>query len=54
MFLSESESLFFVVLILLYILIVIICIRHNDKSKRRSIPEIVKRSHRKAGTPILF
>ena len=27
---------------------------HNDKSKRRSIPEIVKRSHKKAGTPILF
>ena len=28
--------------------------QHNDKSKRRSIPEIVKRSHKKAGTPILF
>lgn len=27
---------------------------HNDKSKRRSIPEIVKRSHKKAGTSILF
>jgi very-short-patch-repair endonuclease len=27
---------------------------HNDKSKRRSIPEMVKRSHKKAGTPILF
>jgi len=25
---------------------------HNDKSKRRSIPEIVKRSHKKAGTPV--
>ena len=25
---------------------------HNDKSKRRSIPEIVKRSHKKAGTPL--
>jgi very-short-patch-repair endonuclease len=27
---------------------------HNDKSKRMDIPEIVKRSHKKAGTPILF
>lgn len=27
---------------------------HNDKSKRRSIPEMVKRSHKKAGTSILF
>ena len=25
--------------------------QHNDKSKRRSIPEIVKRSHNKANTP---
>ena len=27
---------------------------HNNKSKRRSMPEIVKRSHKKADTPILF
>ena len=27
---------------------------HNDKSKRRIVPEIVKRSHKKADTPILF
>jgi len=28
--------------------------QHNNKSKRRIVPEIVKRSHKKAGTPILF
>ena len=26
--------------------------QHNDKSKRRSIPEKVKRSHKKAHTPL--